>query len=164
MSDQFPVQVLVQHKSCCLVSDCTDEGCELDTSGWSEPQLFVIGGTPFQRVHHFNDPLCDFTLFGLDSRRFVCAVEMKGGRNLDAKHAVQQIQGGLTIAAEIFSGEEVDVWHPILLCHRGPDRFADKRFLLSGDNFVEFHGRRKLVELHRCGCSLSDVLHGVGRL
>ena len=158
MGERFPAQVRIQHDNCCLVSRCADEGCELDISGWPEPLLVVIGGSRYQRAHDFNDALCDFTLFGRDSRRFVCAVEMKGGKNLNAKHAIQQIQSGLTIAAEIFGGDEVDVWHPILLCHGEPYRFADRRYLSSGNNVVEFHGQRKRVELHKCGCSLNDLL------
>ena len=163
IANQFPGRVLEKHNNCCLVSRCADEGCEMDVSGWPEPFLVVIGGTPYQSAHHVNHPLCDFTVFGRDSRRFVCAVEMKSGKNLHAKHAIQQIQGGLAIASDIFGEDEVDVWHPILLCH-GVENSWDKRFLASGNNFVEFHGQRKLVELHRCGRSLNDVLRGLARL
>ena len=163
MRDPILKRVSVIHQGCCLVSCCSDEGCVLDVSGWSEPRLAVIGGTRYQRAHNFNDPLCDFTLFGRDSGRFVCAVEMKGGRNLEAKHAIQQIQGGLTIAEQMFGSDEVDIWHPILLCHGYPSNWWDIRFLSSGNNVVEFHGQRKRVELQECGTSLNDLLQGEAR-
>ena len=133
---KFPDRISEQHPYCCLVSGCSEEGCELNIEGWAIPPLIVIGGTQYQSNHGHNGPLCDFTLFGTIPTSFVCAIEMKGGNNLDAKHAVEQIQAGLAIAESLSTTEEVDHWFPILLHHRGAGNFWDKRFLSSNNAFV----------------------------
>ena len=156
--NKFPDRNSELHPYCCLASECIDEGCELNIEGWPVPPLTVIGGTQYQSNHTHEGPLCDFTLFGRDPWRFVCAVEMKSGFNLDAKHAVAQIQEGLAIAEANFAKDEVERWYPVLLHNCGAGNFFDKRFLLSNRAYVKFHGDRVRVELHECGSRLSDIL------
>ena len=108
----FPDKIFQQHLNCCLVSDCEDECCELMVDGWSIPPLTLIRGGDYQRTHRPKGPLCDFTIFGRSSKRFVCAVEMKGGNNLETKHAVEQIQAGLLIAESMVQPGEVRLLVP----------------------------------------------------
>ena len=156
-ASNFPERVSEQHPYCCTVSKCIDEGCELNIEGWPIPPLIIIGGDQYQRAHRAGGALCDFTLFGRSPERFVCAVEMKGGKNLDAKHAVDQIKGGLAIAESNFAKGEVDRWYPVLL-HRYEGNYFDKRFLFSSNAIVAFHGEKLRVEMHKCGSCLSDIL------
>ena len=154
----FPDPVYQQHKFCCVMSQCSDEGCDLDVRGWAIPPLTVIEGTTYQSIHKPGGPLCDFTLFGRSSQSFVCAIEMKGGHNLEAGHAIDQIQAGLQLAESMASNRDVDWWVPVLLRHPGSGSYWDFRLLLSNRSRVKFHGRAKTVEQHDCGCSLESIL------
>ena len=83
---------------------------------------------------------------------------MKGGANLDAKHAIDQIQAGLRLTEAIVSQQDVDHWVPVLLRHPGAGNFWDLRILNSQRAKVTFHKEEKTVERHDCGCSLYDIL------
>ena len=154
----FPDKIIQQHLNCCLVPECEDECCELMVDGWSIPPLALIRGRDYQHFHRLKGPLCDFTIFGRSSKRFVCAIEMKGGNNLQAKHAVEQIQAGLLIAESMVQPGEYDNWYPILLRFDDAGNDWDIRFLASPNAYVRFHGARARVELHECGSRLDDIL------
>ena len=154
----FPDRISQQHTQCCLVTQFDDEGCELSLDGWTGAQFCAIGGTQYQSNHWYKGPLCDFLLFGSSPVPFVCALEMKGGKNLDAKHAVDQIQAGLSIAESNLTKDEIDRWYPILLHHRDAGNFWDLRLLASSKAIVKFHGDRRRVERHECGSHLGDIV------
>ena len=154
----FSGGIYEQHKLCCVVSQCTDEGCDLNVHGWTIPPLAVLDGTTYQRIHMLAGPLCDFVVLGHSTRSFICAVEMKGGANLDAKHAIDQIQAGLRLTETMVSQEDVDHWVPVLLRHPGAGNFWDLRILNSHRAKVKFHKEEKTVERRDCGCSLDDIL------
>ena len=154
----FPEHKFQLHRDCCLVSECEDECCVLNVEGWPIPPLTLIKGGEYQSNHRFRGPLCDFIIFGRSTKRFVCAVEMKGGQNLDAKHAVEQIQAGLKVAESMVHPSEYDNWYPVLLRFDDAGNSWDKRYLASNRAYVRFHGVRARVELHECGCRLADIL------
>ena len=84
---------------CCLTESYAEPNCRIDTSGLEGPQLAAIHGDLNQRCpnHRVATRLCDRLIFGRLNEDFVCAAELKGGRNSEVPKAIAQIQGGLNL-------------------------------------------------------------------
>ena len=159
-SPPFAAEIYNQYRDCCMTDSYEDEGCEIDVSGFNPGSLTTIHGTKHQSCSRHRRPgrLCDRLIFGrVDElkRDFVCAAELKGGRNLDASVAIGQIQNGLTLAHEMLANPSTVYWYPLLfyggsLRGRGLDLLRTRR--------VTFGGKKKLVDRVDCGYSLLRCL------
>ena len=104
------------HSRCCLTRKSGERNCSLNIRGFDPSSLIMLDGTQYQTQHGYRSRLCDRIVFGRwQGISFVSAVELKGGKNVDVGQAVDQIQNGLTVAADTLSGHSVAGWYPILL-------------------------------------------------
>ena len=108
------------HSQCCLTRKSGERNCSLNMRGFDPPSVVMLDGSKYQREHSYGERLCDRIVFGRwEGTDFVCAAELKGGGNLDVSEAIQQIQNGLSVAASLLSGHEVENWFPVLLFRGG---------------------------------------------
>ena len=164
-SPKFAETVHNQYHDCCLTDCYEDEGCRIDIGGFNPGSLTTIHGTKHQHCLKHRSPgrLCDRLIFGrLDNlnRDFVCAAELKGGKNLDASVAINQIQGGLTLAHRVLGNRATVDWYPLLF-YRGKLRGHALKLLRS--RRASFGGKKKLVDWVDCGSSLLSCLSGSRR-
>ena len=88
----------------------------------------------------------------------MCAVELKGGRNLDVNEALEQIQNGLNVAYELLPGHTPDSWYPIPL-YSGRLRGEETTKLRARQ--VSFRSRRRELSpviKSDCGSSLIRIM------
>ena len=159
-SPRFAEVVYNQYRDCCLTDSYEDEGCKIDVSGFNPGSLTTIHGTKHQDCSKHQRPgrLCDRLIFGrVDNlnRDFVCAAELKGGRNLDASVAIEQIQNGLTLAHGMLGNRSTVDWYPLLF-YGG--RLRGHGLDLLRSRKVSFGGKKRLVDRVDCGASLLRCL------
>ena len=157
---QFSVTIRNEYRDCCLTDSYEDAGCRIDISGFNPRALTTIHGTQNQNCPKHRQPgrLCDRLIFGrVDSwgRDFVCAAELKGGNNLDAPVAIEQIQSGLSLAQVLLNSPSTVIWYPLLfysgsLKGHGLNLLRNRR--------VSFRGRKRLVDKVNCGSNLHRYL------
>ena len=161
-SPKFAETVHNQYHDCCLTDCYEDEGCKIDIGGFNSGSLTTIHGTKHQDCLKHRSPgrLCDRLIFGrLDNlnRDFLCAAELKGGKNLDASVAIRQIQSGLALADVMLDGRSTVDWYPLLF-YQGKSRGHALKLLRSKKVF--FRGKKKSVDRVDCGSSLLRHLSG----
>ena len=144
------------HQDCCLTDCYTDEGCGLDVRDIPLASLTTIHGSHHQARHNRPGRLCDRVIIGESGDGFVCAVEFKGGNNIDMSGAIEQIQGGLRLAAELLPGQPPGKWHPLLL-YSGSMGPREKDLLRK--TRVGYKGSKALVDRLNCGASLLNYLN-----
>lgn len=143
------------HQNCCLTDSYEDEGCGLDVRGIPLASLTTIHGSNHQARHNRPGRLCDRIIIGESGNGFVCAVEFKGGNNIDMSVAIEQIQEGLNLAADLLPGQPPGKWHPLLL-YSGSMRPTGTKLLT--DKKVSYKGRTARVDRINCGSSLLNYL------
>ena len=144
--------------SCCLTDSYREANCRIDVSGLESSELATVHGDRNQQCpdHHRPDRLCDRLIFGRLNDDFICAAELKGGRNPEVPKAIQQIQGGLDLARSILGGRTIERWYPLLF-FRGKMKGNDLRTLQT--RTVSYGGKRKLIDRLDCGSSLLAYLN-----
>jgi hypothetical protein len=95
-------------------------------------------------------------MFGKLHGDFICAAELKGGRNPEVPKAISQIQGGLNLARSILRNRTIEKWYPLLF-FRGKMRGNDLRVIQT--RTVSYGGKKKLVDRIDCGSSLRAYLN-----
>ena len=133
----------------------SERGCRLRLDGIRPEELATIHGSRYQENRGHTGRLCDRIVFCRDNGIVVAAVELKGGRNIRMSHAIDQIQGGLRIAATILARRRVSDWVPLLL-YNGRMTSSDTTILRT--RTVEFQGERKIIVKRNCGSQLAAVL------
>ena len=149
---------------CCLTDSYSEPNCRIDISGLESSELATVHGDLNQRCpnHGVANRLCDRLIFGQLSDDFICAAELKGGRNPEVPKAIQQIQGGFDLARSILGGRTVERWYPLLYFtvggrNRGKMKGNDLRALQT--RTVSYGGKKKLVDRVDCGSGLRDYLN-----
>ena len=142
---------------CCLTDSYTEPNCRIDISGLTGSDLATVHGDLNQqcRDHGVANRLCDRLIFGRHDGDFVCAAELKGGKNPEVPKAIRQIQGGLDLARTILRNRVLDKWYPVLF-FRGKMRGNDLRAIQT--RTVKYGGKSKLVDRIDCGSSLMAYL------
>ena len=155
---QMAESIRSTHGDCCLTDSYTEPNCRIDISGLESSNLATVHGDLSQRCrkHGVASRLCDRLIFGRLNDDFICAAELKGGRNADVPKAISQIQGGLNLARSILGSRLVDKWYPLLF-FRGSMRGNDLRTLQT--RTVSYGGKKKLVDRIDCGSSLLAYLN-----
>ena len=164
-SPKFAETIRSRYHDCCLTDSYEDEGCRIDISGFTPGSLTTIHGSKHQHClkHKHRSPrrLCDRLIFGrLASRDFVCAAELKGGKNLDASVAREQIQSGLILAHGALGNRSKVGWYPLLF-YRG--RLRGHGLQLLRTRTVSFGREKRLVDRVDCGSSLRSYLFSARR-
>ena len=146
------------YSDCCLTDLYAEPNCRIDVSGLENSVLAAIHGDLNQRCpnHGVATRLCDRLIFGLLNGDFICAAELKGGRNPEVPKAISQIQGGLELARSIMRNRTIEKWYPLLF-FRGKMKGNDLRTLQT--RTVSYGGKRKLVDRIDCGSSLLNYLN-----
>ena len=144
--------------NCCLTDSFTEPNCRIDVSGLEDSRLATIHGDFNQRCpnHAVATRLCDRLIFGRLNGDFICAAELKGGRNPEVPKAIEQIQGGLNLARSILRNRTIDTWYPLLF-FRGKMRGNDLRAIQT--RTVSYSGKKKLIDRIDCGSSLRAYLN-----
>ena len=143
---------------CCLTDSYSEPNCRIDASGLEDSDLAVIHGDLNQqcRNHGHASRLCDRLIFGRLNGDFICAAELKGGRNPEVPKAIRQIQGGLDLARTVLRNRVLEKWHPVLF-FRGKMRGNDLRAIQT--RTVTYAGKKKLIDRLDCGSSLFAYLN-----
>ena len=144
------------HFSCCLTDSYQENRCRLDISGLNASSLTTIHGTQYQSNHPWQGRLCDRVIFGRLDDHFVCAVELKGGRSADVSVAIEQIQGGLNLAAFLMQSQLPDKCYALLLYSGSMPRRERNVFL---KRTVQYRGRSERVDRLNCGSRFLDYLN-----
>ena len=144
-----------EHDSCCITDSYVDENCPLDVRGLAGFGLTTIHGSNYQANHPWEGRLCDRIVIGQSYGSFMCAVELKGGRNIIMSEAINQIQRGLDLAGFLLQTQSPNNWYPLLvysgsMSGRERDLLRNKR--------VTYRGRKARVDRIDCGSSLRDYL------
>ena len=157
-NSQLTESIRNTHGNCCLTDSYTDQNCSIDISRLDRTELATIHGDQNQKCLNHKRPnrLCDRLIFGRLSEEFICAAELKGGRNPEVPKAVRQIQGGLELARSILSNRTIERWYPVL-SFRGKMKGNDLRTLQT--RTVAFGGKKKLIDRIDCGSSLLNYLN-----
>ena len=143
----------------CTSSSLLENKCRLQLDGVDHQSLVVIDGTTYQSNRVFTGKLCDGIIFFQGHTLFVAAVELKSGRSVRLSDAIEQIQGGLTVANHILGrvseGRITADWSAILLFSGGmhPRDLSTLR-----NRRVSFRGAARTIEKHDCGIRLSDIM------
>lgn len=145
-----------EHSECCITAHYEDEGCRLDVGGLPQPSLTALSGSSYQDRHPWEGRLCDRIIIGQSNGNFVCAVELKGGRNVIMSDAINQIQRGLDLAASLLQARSPGNWYPLLvysgsMSGRERDLLRNKR--------VKYRGETARVDRIDCGSSLLNYLN-----
>ena len=143
---------------CCLTDSYADQNCSIDISGLDRSEIATIHGDQNQQCpkHGVATRLCDRLIFGRSKGDFVCAAELKGGRNPEVPKVISQIQGGLNLARSILRNRTTEKWYPLLF-FRGKMRGNDLRTIQT--RTVAYGGKKKLVDRIDCGSSLLAYLN-----
>ncbi len=147
-----------EYGPCCLDDTYAEAGCRIDVSGFDASALTTVHGDRNQKCprHGVSGGLCDRLIFGRLSEDFICAAEIKGGKNPEAPKAIRQIQGGLDLARSMLQNRPVERWYPLLF-FSGRMRGSDLRALQTAR--VSYGGKKKLVDRIDCGSSLLNYLN-----
>lgn len=147
------------HSRCCLTKRSGERNCSLNIRGFDPSSLVMLDGTLYQAEHSYMDRLCDRIVFGRwQGISFVSAVELKGGRNVDLGQAIEQIQNGLSVAADSLSGHEVENWFPVLLFRGGLRAIGTTKLRTRPVTLPTRQRNNSEVIKRDCGSSLAAIL------
>ena len=154
---QLAENIRATYGNCCLTDSYSEPNCRIDVSGLADSELGTIHGDSNQqcRNHRVAARLCDRLIFGRLNGDFICAAELKGGRNPEVPKAIRQIQGGLDLARSILENRVIERWYPLLFSG-GKIKGNDRRVLQT--RRVSYGGKKKLIDQIDCGSSLFSYL------
>lgn len=147
------------HSNCCIdqsVNHFEDERCRLDIRGIQRSSLTALNGTNYQSHHTWQGRLCDRIIIGQSPGNFVCAVELKGGNNIDMSLAINQIQRGLDLLASLLQNASPRNWYPLLV-YSGS--MSERAKGLLRNKRVRYRGRTALVDRVEHNSSLLNYLN-----
>ena len=132
--------------------------CSADLTGVSENDRVVVDLDKVFPSGQEGANQCECVLFYFDDvgNFVVVPMELKGGSNVDASEASNQLKGGAAFAADYIPSGSISLCHPILF-HNGISR-AEVRRLKSSQSKVHFRGKSFEIKTARCGGKLADVL------
>ena len=157
---QLAESIRSTYAACCLTDSYSETNCRIDVSGLDRSELATVHGDCNQRCqkHKVSSRLCDRLIFGRLDQDFMCAVEIKGGKNPEVSKAIKQIQGGLDLAKSILQNRTVERWYPLLL-FSGKMKGNDLRILQTRKVAYSGKEKKKLVDRIDCGSSLLAYLN-----
>ena len=159
-NSQFAKEIRREYGHCCLTTSYGENSCSIGLSGITSADLTTIHGDLNQRCKKHGNPsqLCDRIIFGQLDQEFICAVEIKGGKNSEVSKAIKQIQGGLDLARLIVNNNPVDCWYPLLF-FSGKMNATELRLLNTKKvSYNDGKPKSKTVVRIDCGSSLLNFL------
>lgn len=156
MQDSTIENICNNHNDCCITESCEENNCGLDLSDLSNLPIAMIHGSAYQSRHSFQNKLCDRIILVQRNKNFLCVVELKGGENVDIKDAIDQIQGGLSVASSLLSAQWAESIKPLLV-YSGSMRKVQIKVLK--EKFVSYKGKKLRVRRVDCGSKLLTYLN-----
>ena len=144
------------HRDCCLTDSYGENQCRLDVRELTGASLTTLHGSNYQRNHARQGQLCDRIIFGQHNGNFVCAVELKGDSGIHMSDAIDQIQGGLDLAASLLPPRVAEKWYPLLL-YSGSMSGRERNLIRN--KTVSYRGKNVRVDRIDCGSSLLNYLN-----
>lgn len=132
--------------------------CSTDLTGVAENDRVVVDLDEVFPSGQEGENQCECVLFYFDDAGnfMVVPIELKGGGNVDASEAVEQLKGGAAFATAYTPRNVKSVCHPVLF-HNGISR-AEVRQLKNSQSKVHFRGNSFEIKTARCGRRLADIL------
>ena len=132
--------------------------CSTDLTGVSEIDRIVVDLDKVFPSGQQGKNQCECVLFYFDDAGnfVVVPIELKGGGNVDASQAAEQLKGGATFAIDYIPRGVENVCRPILFCNSIST--AEVKRLKKPQSQVLFGGRLFEIKTARCGDKLADVL------
>ena len=123
--------------------------CSAHLAGVAEVDRIVVDLDKVFPHGKQGENLCECVIFYIDDKDnlVIVPIELKGGKNAEAKKAVEQLRGGTKYA---------DTYAPILF-HNQLNK-AEVRRLKQSRSRIQFHGKSFEVKTARCGSKLIDVI------
>ena len=155
---QMAESIRATYGDCCVTDSYTEPNCRIDVSGLASSELATVHGDLNQQCRSHSRPnrLCDRLIFGRLNDDFICAAELKGGKNPEVTKAIRQIQGGLELARSILGNRTIERWYPLLF-FSGKMKGNDLRALQT--RTVSYGGKKRLIDRIDCGSSLLNYLN-----
>ena len=158
-------EVKAQTDPQCHATSCSDSGCSLSMSGAPEPHALIHIDSSSFRVRNGQWRLpddqrrCDFLFVGGDDedRPWVAPIELTTGRK-EVEDFMAQIGGGIIVADELLPAGIRYRFNPVGGCYRRALRSGVGVELRRQNNYVNFRGQRRGIELVECGTRLVDAL------
>ena len=132
--------------------------CSVDLSGISENDRIVADLDKIFPAGRVGKNQCECVLFYFDAvgNFVVVPIELKGGGNVDASQAVEQLKSGAAFAINHTPKNVKTICRPVLF-HNGISR-SGIRQLNKSQSRVRFQGKLFEIRTTRCGGKLRDVL------
>lgn len=132
--------------------------CSTDLTGVSEIDRIVVDLDKVFPSGQQGKNQCECVLFYFDDAGnfVVVPIELKGGGNVDASQAAEQLKGGATFAIDYTPRGVKSICRPILFCNSIST--AEVKRLKKPQSQVPFGGRSFEIKTARCGDKLADVL------
>ena len=132
--------------------------CSVDLTDVSENDRVVIDLDKIFPAGREGRNQCECILFYFDNAEnfVVVPIELKGGSNVDASHAAEQLKGGAAFAIDYTPRGVKSICRPVLFCN-GMSK-AEYRQLKKPQSKVLFGGKPSEIKTARCGGKLADVL------
>ena len=133
--------------------------CSADLTAVSENDRVVVDLDKVFPSGQEGENQCECVLFYFDDTEnfIVVPIELKGGGNVDASEAVEQLKAGAAFAIDYTPRSVKSVCCPVLF-HNGISR-AEVRQLSKSQSKVHFRGKSFEIKTARCGGKLANVLH-----
>ena len=132
--------------------------CSADLTGVSENDRVVADLDKIFPVGQEGKNQCECVLFYFDDAGnfVVVPIELKGGGNVDASEAAEQLKGGAAFAIDFTPKSVRSICRPVLF-HNGISKM-EVRQLNKNQSRVRFRGESFEIKTTRCGGRLADVL------
>ena len=158
-------EVKAQTEPECHATSCSDSGCSLSMSGAPEPNALIHVDSSSFRVRHGqwrlpdNQRRCDylFVAGNDEDRPWVVPVELTTGRK-EVSDFMAQIDGGIMVADELLPEGIRYQFNPVGGCHLRALRGGVGVELRKQNNYVNFRGQRRGIELVECHTRLVNAL------
>ena len=148
-----------------LATNCSDSGCTLYVSNAPDPYVLIHVDDPNFQLRNGqwrlpnNQRRCDYLFVGGNDEvgHWVVPVELTTGRK-EVRDFVEQIDGGILVANELLPDGIRYRFNPVGGCHLRALRGGVGIELRKQNNYVNFRGQRRGIELVECGTRLADAL------
>lgn len=140
--------------------DCAAGGCALQLCG--VPRVIVLRFESYCERRNIQGERCDFLVFVCREMASVLAVEIKSGKNVEAKKAARQLQQASDhlphLIEELGDGPYHYLFYPVLVC--ASVKHANELKVLLRERIIH-RGRRYPIIYRKCGTHIRDILGGV---
>ena len=158
-------EVKAQTDPQCHATSCSESGCALSMSGTPEPHALIHVDSSSFRVRNGQWRLpddqrrCDYLFVGGndEDRPWVVPVELTTGRK-EVGDFMAQIGGGIMVADELLPEGIRYQFNPVGGCHLRSLRSGIGVELRKQNNYVNFRGQRRGIELVECHTRLVNAL------